>query len=146
MSRTGHAPGEPFHASARRQAERPADGRQGASGGGRSRDRLITLLPGSGGVVNAQRAPVSFGQAAPDAVGDPVAERVVQARLPDRAPGADLPGRLGTAGEKHGQVGAAARSPVPPPGQGQGRGWQCRGAVTRLVGGHFPGAVTRARH
>ena len=42
--------------------------------------------------MNAQRAPVPFGQAAPDAMGDRVAERVVQARLPDRTSRADLPG------------------------------------------------------
>jgi hypothetical protein len=36
-----------------RQAERAADRRYGGPGSGGGRDRLITVLPGGGGVVNA---------------------------------------------------------------------------------------------
>jgi hypothetical protein len=50
-------------------------------------------------------------------VGDPVAEGVLQARLADRAPRADLPrglGRLAAVGEEQVKIGAAARSQLPP--------------------------------
>jgi len=50
-------------------------------------------------------------------VRDPVADGEVQARLADRAPGADLPsglGRLAALGEEQVKPGAAARSQLPP--------------------------------
>ncbi len=37
------------------------------------------------GLAGPQRAAVPIGQAAPDTVHDPAAERELQARLPDRA-------------------------------------------------------------
>jgi hypothetical protein len=114
------------------QAERPADHRLAVPGGGGRRDRLITLLPGGAGAAGPQRAAVPFGQAAPDAVHDPVAEGVVKARLADRAPRADPPrrrGALAAAGEEQVEVSAAARSPVTP--AAWGRGWRNRGTVTR---------------
>ena len=93
-----------------------------------------------------QRAAFPLGQPAPDAVGDPVGDGVVQARLADRARRADLPGRPGrltAAGEEHLQVGAAARSPLPP-ARGKARR-SSQGAMPRRAGRHRAGAVTRAR-
>src|SRR5271169_5220436 len=99
-------------------------------------------------MAGPQRAAVPLRQAAPDAVHDPAAEGVVQARLPDRAHSADLPcglGRLAAAGKEQVEVGAAARSPVPPASP-ELSCWRSEGAVPRLAGRHRPGAVTRARH
>ena len=93
-----------------------------------------------------QRAAFPFGQPAPDAVDDPVGDGVVQARLPDRARRADLPrgpGGLAAAGEEHLQVGAAARSQLPPARSKTRRSSQA--AVPRRAGRHRAGAVTRAR-
>ena len=131
-----------------RQAERAADRRLAVPGGGGRRDRLITLPPGGADAAGPQRAAVPFGQAAPDAVGDPVAEGVVQARLrgpgtPRRSAARARPtrrgrGRTGRGRRRGTQPGTASRA-------GGGAGG-AGAAVTRLAGRHRAGAVTRARH
>ena len=93
-----------------------------------------------------ERTAFPLGQPAPDAGRDPVAEGILQARLPHRARCAHLPrgpGRLAALGVEHVEVSAVARSLLPPP-RGETR-WGSQVAVPRQAGRHRAGAVTRAR-
>jgi hypothetical protein len=83
---------------------------------------------------------VPFGQPAPDAVCDPVAEGVLQARLTDRALRTNLPrgaGRLAALGIEQIKVGAVARSLQPPARGETRRGSQI--AVPRQAARHRAG-------
>ena len=127
---------DPVHRGAG-QAERPADRCLAVPGGSRRRDRLIACPPGRAGAAGPQRPAVPFGQPAPDAVGDPVTQGVVQARLADRAPRADPPrglGRLAAAGKEQIKVSAAARSQLTP--ARRERRWRSGTAVALLAGRH----------
>jgi hypothetical protein len=77
----------------RGQAERAADRRLGGPGGGRSYDRRIAFPLNGDSTEGLQGAAVPCSQSTPDAVYLSVADRVVQARLPDRASRADAPCR-----------------------------------------------------
>jgi hypothetical protein len=128
------------------QAERPADRCLGVPGRRCRSDRRITLPPSGPQPTGLQRTAFPLGQPAPDAVGDPVGDGVIQARLADRARRADLPrgpGRFAALGEEQVKVDTAARSQLPPARSKTRRGSQA--AVPRRAGRHRAGVVTRAR-
>jgi hypothetical protein len=63
------------------QAERPADRRRRIPGRLGGQDRPVTLPPRGAHPAGPQGAAFPLGQPAPDAIGDPVADGVVQARI-----------------------------------------------------------------
>ena len=108
------------------QAERAADRRRRVPGCVGGQDRPVTIPPRGTHPAGSQRAAFPLGQPAPDAVRDPVADGVVQARLADRARRADLPrgpGRLAAArgrtrpGRRRGTQPAPASAQQNAPGQ-----------------------------
>jgi hypothetical protein len=105
----GGVPPPPAAPAARSRTRSP--GRLG------SQDRPVTIPSRGTHPAGPQRAAFPLGQPAPDAINDPVADGVVQARSADRAPRADLPrgpGRFAPAGEEQLEVSAAACRQLPP--------------------------------
>ena len=109
----GTGPGSPTCGPGRTTGRSPPSctRRPTAAAIARSRSRRDGAHP-----AGLQRAAFPFGQPAPDAVGDPVADGVVQARLADRARRADLPrgpGRLAAAGKEHAPGRCRGTQPAP---------------------------------
>jgi len=128
------------------QAERAADRRRRIPGCVGGQDRPVAFSPLGLDPLRLQRAAFPLSLPAPDAGRDPVAQRVLQTWLADRAPRAHLPcgpGRLAALGIEQIKVGAVARSLLPP-ARGETR-WIGQVAVPRQAAGHGAGAVTRAR-
>ena len=92
-------------------------------------------------MAGPQCAAFPFGQAAPDAVGDPVADGVVQARLPDRASPRRSAARARPTRRGPGRTLQARRRGTQPASRqrGQRPGWRSGGAVPRRAGRHRDG-------